>query len=85
MYGGDKLIFYAALIALIAFVSLLLYIAYSKTHFKEIHIEHKFHKSLFKEMLSFSGWNVFGTLGHMLKDQGVNLILNFFCYLSVCF
>ena len=44
MYGGDKLIFYAALIALIAFVSVLLYIAYSKTHFKEIHIEHKFHK-----------------------------------------
>ena len=29
-------------------------------------------------MLSFSGWNVFGTLGQMLKDQGVNLILNLF-------
>jgi O-antigen/teichoic acid export membrane protein len=29
-------------------------------------------------MLSFSGWNMFGTLGHMFKDLGVNLILNFF-------
>lgn len=78
IYGGDRLIFYAILIALIAFISLLFYIVYSKKHFKEIHIGLKFYKSLFKEMLSFSGWNVFGTLGHMLKDQGVNLILNFF-------
>lgn len=78
IYGGDRLIFYAVLIALIAFICLLLYISYSMKYFKEIHIERKFYKPLFKEMLSFSGWNVFGTLGHMLKDQGVNLILNFF-------
>lgn len=77
-YGGDRLISYAILIAIIAFISLLFYIIYAKRNFKEINIEIKFHKNLFKEMLSFSGWNVFGTLGHMLKDQGVNLILNFF-------
>lgn len=77
-YGGDRLIFYAILIAIIAFISLLFYVIYAKRNFKEIHIELKFHKSVFKEMLSFSGWNIFGTLGHMLKDQGVNLILNFF-------
>ncbi len=78
MYGGDRLIFYAVLITLIAFISLLLYIVYSKKHFKEIHFEPIFYKQIFNEMLSFSGWNIFGTLGHMLKDQGVNLILNFF-------
>lgn len=76
--GGDALILYGILITLIAFVTLLFYIIYCKRYFKEISIERTFRHSLFKEMLSFSGWNIFGTLGQMLKDQGVNLILNFF-------
>lgn len=76
--GGDALILYGALIALIALITLVLYIGYAKKNFKEIVIEKAFRLSLFKEMLSFSGWNIFGTLGQMMKDQGVNLILNFF-------
>ena len=78
IYGGDRLIFYAILITLIALFTLLIYILYTHRNFREIRIECTFHKSTFKEILSFSGWNVFGTLGHMLKDQGVNIILNFF-------
>lgn len=76
--GGDALILYGILITLIAFITLSFYIIYCKRYFKEISIERTFRRSLFKEMLSFSGWNIFGTLGQMLKDQGVNLILNFF-------
>ena len=75
---GDALILYGILTTFIALITLLLYLLYSKRNFKEIVIERTFRSSLFKEMLSFSGWNIFGTLGHMLKDQGVNLILNFF-------
>lgn len=75
---SDALILYGVLIAVVALLNLLLYLWYCKRHFTEIKIEKAFRPSLFKEMLSFSGWNVFGTLGQMLKDQGVNLILNFF-------
>lgn len=75
---SDALILYGVLIAVVALFNLLLYLWYCKRNFTEIKIEKTFRPSLFKEMLSFSGWNVFGTLGHMLKDQGVNLILNFF-------
>lgn len=75
---SDALILYGVLIAAVALLNLLLYLWYCKHNFTEIKIEKTFRPSLFKEMLSFSGWNVFGTLGHMLKDQGVNLILNFF-------
>ena len=78
LLNNDALILYGVFILVIAFINLLLYICYSKRYFEEITIEIKFNTSLFKEMLSFSGWNIFGTLGHMLKDQGVNLILNFF-------
>ena len=33
---------------------------------------------LFKEMLGFAGWNIFGNMAGMLSAQGVNLILNVF-------
>lgn len=75
---GDSLILYGVLTTIVSLLNLLLYYIYSKRNFREINIEKVFRKDLFKEMLSFSGWNVFGTLGQMLKDQGVNLILNFF-------
>lgn len=74
----DALILYGVLTTAVALVNLLLYLWYSKRNFKEIALEKKFRSSLFKEMLSFSGWNIFGTLGQMFKDQGVSLILNFF-------
>lgn len=74
----DALILYGVLTTAVALINLLLYFWYSKRNFKEISIERKFRPSLFQEMLSFSGWNIFGTLGQMMKDQGVNLILNFF-------
>lgn len=34
---------------------------------------------MLKSMLSFSGWNVFGAFGGVMKEQGVNMILNIFC------
>lgn len=75
---GDSLILYGVLTTVVALFNLLLFLGYAKRNFKEMVIEKTFRKSLFKEMLSFSSWNVFGTLGQMLKDQGVNLILNSF-------
>lgn len=74
----DALILFGILTTVVTFINFLLYLWYSKHNFKEISIEGKFRISLFKEMLSFSGWNVFGTMGQMLKDQGINLIINFF-------
>lgn len=38
-----------------------------------------FDKVLFKEMLGFSGWNFFGVSTNVLRDQGVNMIINVFC------
>lgn len=75
---GDTLILYGIIMVAVALFNLLIYIWYSKHNFDEIRIEKVFRPTLFKDMLFFSGWNVFGTLGQMLKDQGVNLILNFF-------
>ena len=36
-------------------------------------------KTLFKKMLSYSGWETFGSFSATARSQGVNLILNLFC------
>ena len=37
-----------------------------------------FDKQVFRSMMSFSGWNLVGTLVFMLKGQGINMLLNIF-------
>lgn len=56
----------------------ILYFIYSKHRFKPLKLQKHFHKDLFKDMLSFSGWNVFSTFAYMLKSQGLNVLLNAF-------
>ena len=78
LLNSDSLVLYGAIMAAVALFNLLSYVWYTKHNFKEVKLEKTFRPSLFRDMLSFSGWNIFGTLGQMLKDQGVNLILNLF-------
>lgn len=74
----DKLLVYGAYIMVVHIVNFLLYFVYSKYNFKSIKLQRGFHKDLFKDMLSFSGWNVLGTFAYMLKNQGLNVLLNAF-------
>lgn len=74
----DGLILYGFFLFIISFISLILYMFFCRKSFSEIRFKFYGDKTLFKEMLSFSGWNIFGTLGQMLKDQGVSLVLNLF-------
>lgn len=73
---GDILILYGFFVALISIFNFLSYLLYSKCHFEEVKINFVFEKQLFKEMLGFSGWNFFGSFANMMKEQGVNLVLN---------
>lgn len=77
-FGGDNLIIYGALFALISIVDFTFYIIYCKLNFEEIQFNWNFHKSLFTSMLGFSGWNIFGALSSVMKDQGINIVLNSF-------
>ena len=75
----DKLILYGALNLTVSIINFLLYYTYAKRHFASLKFSHKIRKALFKPMLSFSGWNIFGSVAYMIKGQGLNLLLNFFC------
>lgn len=74
----DKLIFYGALMSVIHIINICLYTIYSKIRFEEIRYEKGFNKPLFKSMLIFSGWNLFGTLARTMRNQGLGMVLNLF-------
>ncbi len=76
--SSDRLALYGALIFLVSVIHFLAYVIYARKSFSELRLNLKFIPGLFRSMLSFSGWNIFGTLSTMFKDQGVNMVMNLF-------
>lgn len=74
----DKLILYAFLLFVVHISSALLYLLYCRTKYSETRSIVGFNKSTFKEIASFSGWNIFGCGAVALQGQGVNILLNMF-------
>lgn len=75
----DKLKTYSILMLFNASVVFLIYLLYCRKKSKYTKYVFIFDKSLFKQILSFTGWNMLGSLGGTLSDSGVNLIFNTFC------
>lgn len=76
--NSDKLLFYGIYTLGVSVANFLLYYIYSKKHFNEIILQMKYSKDLFCSMITFSGWNIFGTFAFMLRSQGLTVLLNFF-------
>lgn len=74
----DKLITYAALGAAVSFGITGFYIYYNNTRFKDCKVRRGIEKPLLKQMLSFSGWSIFGSISLLATFQGVDLIINYF-------
>ena len=74
----DRLFVYGCYSLSVGVLCFLMYFIYNKLNFKSIKFQKGFHKELFKKMLSFSGWNIFGTFAYMVKGQGLNVLLNAF-------
>lgn len=82
--SADRLILYAALMFAVALLLRFIYSIYSHRHFEEtrhirLHIEH----GLFREMFSFAGWNLFGNGSALLRNQGIDILLNMFFGVTV--
>lgn len=74
----DKLVVYGVLMLIISIANLLLFFIYARKNFSEIRFVKSFNKPLFKNMLSFSGWNVFGSFAYTMQGQGLNVLMNAF-------
>lgn len=74
----DKLIFYAGFIFIVALIVRSIYRYYCKRKFKETKFEFYSDKKYYKELLFYSGWNLFGNIAGVVRGQGVNILLNLF-------
>ena len=76
----DKLIVYGILMACIPLVTLTVMKIYCHRHYEECVINpvKYWDKSLIKEMTSFGGWNLAGTMGAMVGNYGNGIVLNNF-------
>ena len=77
-YGNDRLVFYAILILISQVLILLLYRAYTIRSYKECRFKLFWDKGLYKQLTSFAGWNLFGSIAWIFRGQGLNIILNLF-------
>lgn len=76
--SSDRLILYGILLFCVAFITRLIYKIYCKRHFKESIYKFFFEKQYYKELLSYSGWSLFGGLASSSVGQGGNILLNLF-------
>lgn len=74
----DKLIVYALAMFLVVLANYLTYYIYCKKKFPECSFIVSKDKQLYREMLSFSGWNIFSSISMILNGQVVSIILNIF-------
>lgn len=74
----DRLILYAVLLALVQFVVTMSYRIYCAHNFKDSSFKIKFDKTVLKNLLSFSGWNIMANLSNTLGNQGVLVLINLF-------
>lgn len=79
-FPGDRLIYYGLSVALIAGITLLLKYGWCRYAYKNYKINIRAYKGKFriKEMLGFTGWNLFGGLAMIGRNQGVAVIINLF-------
>lgn len=74
----DKLIIYSVLLAVVQLLIQICYMMYCNKHFAESHYHHVTDKKLFREIISFAGWSLFGGLSNISFNQGISILLNIF-------
>ena len=74
----DKLILYSILTFGLAFIIRMAYKLYCKKHFKESRYKFYWNKAYYQELLTYSGWNLFGAFAMVVRGQGSNILLNIF-------
>lgn len=72
----DKLVYFSLLTTILAVIIRLIYGWYCKRHFEEARYDFSIDKEVLAPMFSFAGWNLFGSGSSVLRNQGVDLLLN---------
>lgn len=76
-FSLDKLVLYVILLFILNTIINIVYIYYCKVKFCT-KIKLFWDKSLSREIISFSVWSIWGSIGNLSASQGVNVIINMF-------
>lgn len=74
----NRLWWYGLLVSAINIISFFIYYIYYKIRFSYVKFRYRRYNELIKNIIGFSGWNTFGSFVYMMKNQGVNIVLNYF-------
>lgn len=74
----DRLIFYGLLQMIVSIILQTIYVVYCRKNFSETKLHFTFNRKLITSMIGFSGWNFIGASATLLKNQGVDIIINIF-------
>ena len=72
----DRLIFYSTLLFLVSLGMCMFYRIYCIRHFEETHYRVSIDKAISKQVLSYTGWNIFATTSVALAGQGITIVTN---------
>ena len=75
----NRLILYSGLLFLLSIIVRCIYAWYCNRNFEYTHLRFCCDRSIAKQIFAFSGWNFIGASSGVLRDQGVNVLLNVFC------
>ena len=78
LFSADKLIVYSLLMAAVVFMNTALYRGICARKYVECRFSFFWDKELFKELVGYTGWNMFGASVGVFKNQLVNIVLNQF-------
>lgn len=78
MFSSDRLKLYAVFMFLSSFIVMILYRIYCKKMFDECVFVICKDKKLYKDILGYSSWMMFGATANILNTQGQNVVLNIF-------
>lgn len=74
----DKLISYAVLLFCVALITCSAYVLYCKVRLRYVRVIKRFDRNLFRVLLSYMGWNLWGNSAAVIMGQGINILLNIF-------
>lgn len=75
---SNKLIWYAIMMLIITITMLAFYYVYVRLSFANLRFQRVRDRNLFKSLLCFSGWSMWGNLAYVGYSQGLNMLLNVF-------
>lgn len=76
--SADKLIVYGVLVFAVQLIIRIVYQMYCRKHYEESRFRLFWDKALYQQMSGFAGWNLFGSVAWLMRDQGINIVLNLF-------